>query len=122
MQPLPPPLDVDEPTLLVGVTQTYRDGMSLCAIYRAARYAWQVNEPHKYSLVLAVANSRIVGAFRVTAWLPATREHFPDEEPNPGRHGFLGHLADTEWSRYVGCRLPDSQRLYGPTRRISSAG
>ena len=85
MQPPPPPLDLDEPTLLVGVSQTYRDGMTSCAIYRAARYAWHVHERSRCGLVLAVANNRIVGAFRVNAWLPATREHFPDEEPNPGR-------------------------------------
>ena len=121
MQPPPPPLDVDEPTLLVGVTQTYHDGMPPCEIYRAARYAWQVNEPQQYSLVLAVANSRVVGAFRVTAWLPATREHFPYEKPNHGRHAFLGHRADPEWCRYVGRRLPGSQRLYGPTRRLPPA-
>ena len=121
MQPPPPPLDLDEPTLLVGVSQTYRDGMTSCAIYRAARYAWHVHERSRCGLVLAVANNRIVGAFRVNAWLPATREHFPGEEPNPGRHAFIGHRADPEWSRYVGCRLPDSQRLYGPTRRIPPA-
>ena len=84
--------------------------------YDAVRYAWKVNrnrvEQHK--LVLARLRGLVVGAYRPTKWLPATRENFPDlanryddfgEEPH--LLGFVGGRAEDVWDDYVGKRVPE---------------
>lgn len=97
--------------LLVGIRLT-GDTRST---YDAARYAWPLSKRKLDSIdfVLAVREQRIVDAFSPTAWLPATRNHFPDADvPMPGRVGFIGEQAPAEVrALYLGKRLPDGLSL-----------
>ena len=84
--------------------------------YDAVRFAWKVN-PNRathHNLVLARLRGQVVGAYRPTQWLPATRENFPDLAKSyngitdsPHLHGFVGEEAEPEvWNHYVKKRVP----------------
>ena len=113
------PFAVCERLMLVSVSQNYREGTDA---YEAARYAWRVKREkvEKHCLVLACCHGVVVGAYRPDKWLPATRENFPDKDfdtdRDQGRWGFAGHEADDVWDCYVGKRVPEHCRLYGPVR------
>ncbi len=90
--------------------------------YDAVRYAWKIDVNRaKGKLVLARLRRLVVGAYRPTKWLPATRENFADliktydfliERDMPGYHGFVGDDAEPEvWDHYVGKRVPKRIRL-----------
>lgn len=50
----------------------------------------------------------------VSEWLPATQQYFPDRDPMPGRHGFVGREAPQEiQDLYVRMSVPDSMRQRG---------
>ena len=84
--------------------------------YDAVRYAWKVNlnRVEQYKLVLARLRGLVVGAYRPTKWLPATRENFPDLAKRyndvsdiPHFHGFVGEPAEPDvWRYYVRKRAP----------------
>ena len=93
--------------------------------YDAVRCAWKLNveRARRYSLVLAHANGLVVGAYRPSEWLPATRENFPSkfgefeedfvdpETGRPTRWGFTGESAERNiWGSYVGKRVPQLYR------------
>ena len=100
--------EVREPLLMVSIGVFYyiRD-----TAYDAARYAWPVHlgKAKDRKLVLARLRGMVVGAYRPTEWLSATRENFPKLTDNdlPGFHGFVGADAEPEvWNYYVGKRVP----------------
>ena len=84
--------------------------------YDAVRYAWKVNlnRVERYELVLARLRGMVVGAYRPTKWLPATRENFSDLAQHyndvvdlPHLHGFVGERAEPDvWDYYVRKRVP----------------
>ena len=84
--------------------------------YDAVRFAWKVNPNRvtKHNLVLARLRGQVVGAYRPTKWLPASRQNFPDLAERyshiydmPGFHGFVGEEAQPEiWNYYVRKRVP----------------
>ncbi len=89
--------------------------------YDSVRCHWRLNvDRARDRLVLAQANGLVVGAYRPSQWMPATRENFPgrvDEDfvsrstGKPTRWGFCGEPAETEvWSLYVGKRVPEQYR------------
>jgi hypothetical protein len=51
--------------------------------YDAVRYAWRVSATKARSVdyVLAVRRGLIIGVYKVTEWLPATKENFPSFNP-----------------------------------------
>lgn len=107
------PFEVREPLLLVSIGRTWREGMDAMEVYGAVRFAWVIDleRARDYGLVLAHAGGVVRGAYRPELWLPATREHFPDEQPRDGRWGFHGHPAEAEaWREYVGKRVPGEYR------------
>ena len=89
--------------------------------YDSVRCHWRVNvDRARGRLVLAQADGKVVGAYRPSKWIPATRANFPgrvDEAfvnpltDKPTRWGFVGEPAENEvWSLYVGKRVPDQYR------------
>lgn len=90
--------------------------------YESVRCHWRLNvDRARDRLVLAQANGLVVGAYRPSQWMPATRENFPgrvaDEDfvspstGKPTRWGFRGERAESEvWSLYVGKRVPEQYR------------
>ena len=89
--------------------------------YDSVRCHWRVNvDRARGRLVLAQADGKVVGAYRPSKWIPATRANFPgrvDEDfvnpltDKPTRWGFVGEPAANEvWSLYVGKRVPDQYR------------
>ena len=97
--------------------------------YDAVRYAWKINRGRveRYKLVLASLKGMIVGAYRPTEWLPATKDNFPDllngypdfYSEAPERYGFVGEPAETaDWNYYVGKRVPDRYRPRGAANPI----
>ena len=106
---------VKEPLLLISIGVYYylRDDP-----YDAVRYAWKLDRRRRESCKLVLASLRgvIVGAYRPTKWLPATRENFRDlaDGDMEGYVGFVGGDAETEvWDYYVGKRVPGRYRKPG---------
>ena len=106
-------LQVKERLILISIGVFYyrRDDP-----YAAVRYAWKVNlnRVERYELVLARLRGMVVGAYRPTKWLPATRENFSDLAQHyndvvdlPHLHGFVGERAEPDvWDYYVRKRVP----------------
>ena len=115
--------EVKEPLLLIWI------GVSYCQIgnaYDAVRYAWKIDRRRvdrgNYRLVLANWKGKIVGAYRPTEWLPATKDNFPDllnAYPDffseaPDRWGFVGECAEKAVrDYYVRKRVPEKYRRKG---------
>jgi len=90
-------------------------------IYAAARFAWKISikRASKCELVLAVSDGIIVGVFKPTKWLWATKENFPEFEPMPKRKGFIGTDAPPEIrAMYENKRVPDIYRKRGAANPI----
>ncbi len=113
---------VDAPFMLIYIGR-YLDAVG--DPYEAVRWRWKINveRARRYRLVLAHANGLIIGAYRPSEWLPATRENFPSkfgeleedsvdpETGRPTRWGFIGEPAERDiWSLYVGKRVPQKYR------------
>lgn len=103
-------IEIKEPLLLIYIGSSYYQWDDP---YDAVRYAWKVNldRVRQYRLVLARLRGFVVGAYRPTEWLSATRENFPDHtrrynEEAPDRYGFYGNPANDVWIDYVRKRVP----------------
>ena len=109
-----------------------RDGFPAGVAEQLKWYVYRLIEPRNggtfyvdrartYNLVLANLRSLVVGAYRPTGWLIATRENFPELETNdrPDRWGFEGKRADSvDWSYYVGKRVPERYRRQGAANPV----
>ena len=100
----------DDKLILININNLDDRG-SIDAIYRQVQLAWRISKQKAESAdyVLAVVRGVVVGAFKATAWLDATRANFPalisEGGDMPGRKGFIGERApDHVWERYVGQR------------------
>lgn len=100
----------DDKLILININNLDDRG-SIDAIYRQVQLAWRISKQKAESAdyVLAVVRGVVVGAFKATAWLDATRANFPglisEGGDMPGRKGFTGERApDHVWERYVGQR------------------
>jgi uncharacterized protein len=121
------PFEAREPLILISIARSFEEeGKS---IYDAVRGVWRVslNRAKIFRLVLAHRNGLVVGTFRPTEWLPATKENFSWLAENiPDRFGFVGVPAETAVeSLYKGKRVPDEFRRKGaanPVRFISETG
>ena len=73
-------IEITEPTLILSISVLCPDMEP--DIYEVTRYAWIVNgrRAEQYKLVLA-RRGDMVGAFRPTKWMKATKENFPDKTP-----------------------------------------
>lgn len=118
------PFTVREPLILISIARSYEEEGK--DIYDAVRGVWRVNinKAKNFKLVLAHRHGVVVGAFRPTEWLPATKGNFPWlTEDIPGRFGFVGRPADPETeSIYKKKRVPDKFRRKGaanPARFVS---
>jgi uncharacterized protein len=118
------PFEPIEPLILISIARSYEEeGKS---IYDAVRGVWRIsiNKAKNFRLVLAHRNGIVLGAYRPTEWLPATKENFSWLAGDiPGRFGFLGVPAETAVENlYKGKRVPDEFRRKGaanPVRFIS---
>ncbi len=103
--------------VMITVNRTAAEG----SLYEAVRYAWKIS-PKKASradYVLAVVTGMIREVFEVDQWMEATAENFPGREPVPGRHGFVGHVADKTARRaYNNRRVPKLYRKRGAANPI----
>ena len=112
--------EVMEHLLLISIGTMYYQR----PLYDAVRWAWKVKRDRveQYKLVLAHNRGLVVGAFRPTEWLPATRVNFPGLEgyaDAPERLAFIGHEAETETrALYVGKRVPERYRRKGAANPV----
>ena len=108
--------------MLINVNKSSEDQ----DLYDAVRYAWKVSpvKARKADYVLAVRRGMIIGAFKATEWLPATKEHFPDFNrdgygPREDRYGFRGCVAPEDVKQlYLHKRVPDEHRKPGAANPI----
>jgi len=104
------PAIFQDKALLISVNRSAAER----SLYEATRYSWKINpkKAEQADVVLSTLQGLIIGAFVAEEWLPATRDHFPEELP--GRWGFVGREAPDELrKRYVGKRVPDEYRKPG---------
>ncbi len=116
-------IKIIEPTLILSISVLYPGKEH--DIYEATRYAWRLNanRAKRYKLVLARCGDMVVGAFRPTKWMKATKENFPDKTPSvehsctfEDRWGFEGYCCKTDRDLYVGKRVPSRCRRQNPVR------
>ncbi|MBI4328482.1 MAG: hypothetical protein HY685_01285 [Chloroflexi bacterium] len=117
------PFEAREPLILISIGQSYVDERR--GIYEAVRGVWRinVNRAKHVSLVLAQRRGLVLGAFRPTKWLEATKANFPWlDNDYPDRWGFVGNPAEQETEDlYLGKRVPDeyrTKRAQNPVRFI----
>ena len=89
--------------------------------YESVRRAWKVDaeRARTFRLVLANSNGLVIGAYRPSDWIPASKENFPSLDEveinpktgNPARWGFYGKPDEDEvWKLYVGKPVPEQYR------------
>ena len=103
------PLQVLEPLILIYVGKSYDDRGGP---YDAVRGVWRMSRQNaeRYGLVLAYDGAIVIGAYRPSRWLAATRANFPFLDVDmPGRIGFEGEEAECQ-TQYVGRRVPLRKR------------
>lgn len=114
------PFVVTEPLILISIPRSYENEVR--NIYDAVRGCWRINpdKAAKFNLVLAHRRGIVLGAFRPTKWVSATKTNFPWlEEDIPGRFGFEGTPAETAAvARYVGTRVPEAYRAKGAANPV----
>ena len=107
-----------EPTAIFVINQAWSEGDDSNSVYESARGFWRVGSGtrERISLVLAVANGIVRGAFRPTSWAASPR---PGQE---GRWGFEGVVA-TEFEQFIGTtveHIPVSRGAANPVRLYST--
>ena len=116
-------IKITEPTLILSISVLYPEIEP--DIYEVTRYAWRLNanRAERYKLVLARCGDRIVGAFRPTKWMKATKENFPDKMPSvehsgkfEDRWGFEGYCCKADRDLHVGKRVPSLCSGQNPVR------
>ena len=65
------PVDIDHPSILININQTFYHGMSLQDIYDATRCAWKIN-PERYDpkYAFAVYQGVVREVFEISCWIP----------------------------------------------------
>jgi uncharacterized protein len=114
------PFEPREPLILISIAKSFEEETN--SIYDAVRGVWRINttKAKEFKLVLAHRRGLVLGAFRPTAWLPATTANFP-WLPNdmPNRIGFVGEDAQPETAiLYVGKRVPEVYRVKGAANPV----
>ena len=116
-------IKITEPTLILSISVLYPDIEP--DIYEATRYGWRLNASRakRYKLVLARCGDMVVGAFRPTKWMKATKENFPDKRPSvehsgnfEDRWGFEGYCCNADRNLFAGKRVPSRCRGQNPVR------
>ena len=103
----PQPVDIDEPSILIRISQLWEPGMSGSELYDATRGHWTVGLRREHAdLALAVANGFVREVYAIESWHQAgttpsiTSIH---SGAPPGRFEFVGlPAADAIRSKYVG--------------------
>jgi uncharacterized protein len=91
-------MHIDEPVILIRLTESFKPGMAGVALYDATRGSWRMN-PSRHNPVYAFAvNEGIVQeVYRITRWEPGGSSVYPTRpymKPTPGRWEFVGSVAD----------------------------
>lgn len=107
--------------LLLTVNKNYEPGGDL---YEAVRFAWRVDKAKAEAVdyVLPVYYGTIMGAFKVTDWLPATHKYFPKRTntSKSNRFGFVARESHPNvWDYYCGMQVPSwIKRTQNPVRYV----
>jgi hypothetical protein len=120
------PFEAREALILISIARSYEEGEK--SIYNSVRGVWRVDVDRAGSFKLVLAHRRgiVLGAFRPSKWLPATKTHLPWlDNDMPGRFGFIGKPAELQTARlYNQKRVPDIYRVKGaanPVRFVQPA-
>jgi uncharacterized protein len=100
------PVRIQEPSILIRITELYRPQMSASELYDATRATWrlgQKRERAKYAF--AVFEGIVREVYQITKWLPGGSTfniRHPHGSPSTDRWEFVGPLApDTARWRYI---------------------
>lgn len=90
--------EISEPSLLIRINRTYRDGMSETALYEATRGVWVLGPRRELARwAFAVAHGEIKAVFEIDAWHPAGTTPYSTRSAadvrRPGRWEFCGRPA-----------------------------
>jgi len=117
------PFKVKEPLILISIGRSYDEETK--NIYDAVRGVWSldVERAKQHKLVLAHRRGIVLGAFRPTTWLPATKSNFPWlTEDIEGRWGFVGVPVEPDIATlYIHKRVPDYYRAKGAANPVRYA-
>jgi len=92
-------MKVDEPTILIRLSRTYRDEMSKQELYEATRGTWRVGERReKVEYALAVYDGIVQEVYWVRNWAPAGTTPYmtrrSEDLQTDGRWEFQGDIAE----------------------------
>ena len=112
--------ELDRPLIMITVGRSYFEERR--DLYDSVRGIWRISKKkaERYDLVLAQSRGIVLGAFRPTVWVEATRENFP-RLPNdePKRCGFIGERASPDvCARYENKRVPERFRARGAANPV----
>jgi hypothetical protein len=117
-------MHIDDPVVLIRLTQSYTPGMSALALYDATRGSW-VAAPTRHPAIYAFAvHAGIVQeVYQIEQWLPAGSTVYPTRPymgPAPGRWEFIGVVADGPVrARYLGKSVAEHLRGQNPIRWVN---
>ncbi len=103
----PLPAEIDEPVVLIRISQLFDEGMSDDELYDATRGHWKVRPAcHDPRLAFAVAHGIVREVYEIDSWHPAgttpTKTAILGDAP-AGRLEFVGRVADEATrAKYVG--------------------
>jgi hypothetical protein len=101
-------IKIEEPSLLIRISQLYRQGMSAEELYDATRGVWVLGERRNdAAYAFAVANGVVLEVYAIEAWHPAGSTPYHrrviDLDRYAGRWEFTGRRApDAMRERYIG--------------------
>jgi hypothetical protein len=103
------PARINDPVVLVNISNSYHPSMDLQALYDVTRCAWKVGANRsKARYALSVYRGIVREVFAIAAWLPGSstmRACDADGHPRhpPGRWEFVGSVAEDKVRRkYIG--------------------
>lgn len=87
-----------EPSILIRISQYFRDGISSESLYEATRGVWVIGERrNNVQYALSVANGVVQEVYEIKSWHPAASTPYKtralSDVSYPGRWEFIGEVA-----------------------------
>ena len=94
-------IQISEPALLIRISQCYKRGMSLDALYEVTRGVWVIGDRrHNAHIAFSIADGIVREIYSIKSWHPAGSTPYKtrtkDDVNYAGRWEFIGEAAPEE--------------------------